>query len=168
LYVNVFHNAAGDALFNYLKSMVFGYWMADCSHFLVVIPSAVEMKTVLVVDHDLGFVFWLGQLLDRMGYEALPAKSVPDAFSLLGTFKPSVDVLVVNPSLVNAADLVAALRYSQEHLNVIGLLEGSETLPDRLWGFASVRPRPTIVDEITQFEWLQLIESISDNKPVTQ
>jgi DNA-binding response OmpR family regulator len=147
--------------------MVFRYWMTDCLQFLFVMPPVTEMKTVLVVDHDLGFVFWLGQLLDRVGNEALPAKSVPDAFSLLSTFKPSVDVLVVNPSLPSAADLVATLRYSQEHLSVIGLLESPEVPSDRLWGFDSVRQRPIMVDEVTQFEWLQLIESISDGKPVT-
>jgi DNA-binding response OmpR family regulator len=147
--------------------MVFRYWMTDCLQFLFVMPPVTEMKTVLVVDHDLGFVFWLGQLLDRVGNEAIPAKSVPDAFSLLSTFKPSVDVLVVNPSLPSAADLVAALRHSQEHLSVIGLLESPEAPSDRLWGFDSVCQRPVMVDEITQFEWLQFIEHISDGKPVT-
>jgi hypothetical protein len=36
-------------------------------------------KTVLIVDEDLGFVFWLGRLLTETGYQAWPARSGVEA-----------------------------------------------------------------------------------------
>ena len=35
------------------------------------------MVTVLIIDNDLGFIFWLGQILNDVGYAALPAKLRP-------------------------------------------------------------------------------------------
>jgi hypothetical protein len=37
------------------------------------------MVTVLIIDNDLGFMFWLGQILSEAGYAVLPAKSAPEA-----------------------------------------------------------------------------------------
>ena len=50
------------------------------------------MKTVLVIDSDLGFVFWLGRGLDQAGYPSFPAKSVPNAKTLLNELKIAVDL----------------------------------------------------------------------------
>src|SRR5260370_6183096 len=51
----------------------------------VTIPSTevTPTRTVLIVDRELGFVFWLSQALDEAGYRAFPAKSIPDANNLL-------------------------------------------------------------------------------------
>ena len=42
------------------------------------------MRSILIVDSDLGFVFWLGRALHDAGYEALPAKDVPEATAIIG------------------------------------------------------------------------------------
>ena len=60
------------------------------------------VKTVLLVDDNLGFAFWLGQALDRAGYETWPARSVPAAESLLEEVPLAVDLLVINASLPRA------------------------------------------------------------------
>ena len=60
-------------------------------------------KTILITDRDLGFVFWLGQLLDDAGYQALPARSSVDAIALQNQFHLKIDLLILNPSLVGYA-----------------------------------------------------------------
>ena len=57
------------------------------------------MKNILIVDNDLGFVFWLCQALDAAGYETLPAKGVPEAVALLDELEVWVDVLMVRRTL---------------------------------------------------------------------
>ena len=46
------------------------------------------MRTILIVDSDLGFVFWLGRALHDAGYEALPAKDVPEATAIIENSRP--------------------------------------------------------------------------------
>src|SRR5579862_1947430 len=58
------------------------------------------LKTVLILDDDLRFGFWLGHLLDAATvYSALPARSVPDATLLVRQLNLKVDVLVINLAL---------------------------------------------------------------------
>ena len=56
------------------------------------------MNTVLIADRDLGFVFWLGQALGKLGYQVLPAMNVPQAASYAEQFR--VDLLVLDPAPV--------------------------------------------------------------------
>ena len=70
------------------------------------------MKTVLIIENDLGWVFWLGQALDEIGYQALPAKDVADAISLLRELKSNIDVLIVNPTLKGVVPFIERLRRS--------------------------------------------------------
>ncbi len=42
---------------------------------------------VLIVDGDLGFLLWLGQLLAKAGYPVLPAGSCAEAFSHILSFR---------------------------------------------------------------------------------
>ena len=58
------------------------------------------MKNILIVDRDLGFIYWLGDVLIHADYQPWPACSVSDAFAVVGR-KPIVplDLLIVNPRL---------------------------------------------------------------------
>jgi hypothetical protein len=92
------------------------------------------IRTVLIVDPELGFVFWLGQALDRAGYQALPAKSCEDAAELLKQLNVEIDLLIVGHSLAGAGAFADALRHAQGHLSC---------LRDRRWGRAQRRiPEP--------------------------
>ena len=79
------------------------------------------MTNILLVDSDLGFTFWLGQLLDEAGYEAFPAKSIADAIQLLDQLKFQIDLLVLNPALEGASSFAAVLRHSQPHVKIVAV-----------------------------------------------
>lgn len=118
------------------------------------------MNTVLLVDSDLGFIFWLGQALDREGYAALPAKSIPDAISLLAELRISIDVLVVNPLLAGAAEWIALFRDSQEHVKVVALLGFAENMAAGDLGADAALAKPAVIDEISQLECLQVVNDV--------
>src|SRR5215472_14245187 len=82
-------------------------------------PQMPTMKTVLVVDSDVGFVFWLGQGLDQNRYAVLPAANVPNARTLLDELRITADLVVVNPALPDAANFVEALRGRNPCLKVV-------------------------------------------------
>jgi len=84
------------------------------------------MKTILIIDDDLGFVFWLGRVLAHGGYEVLPAKGFSDASTLLSDLNAEVDLLIVNPSLPGAADFVNALRRSRPNAKIVFALDDDQ------------------------------------------
>ena len=116
------------------------------------------LKTVLIIDNDLGFVFWLGHVLDAAGYSALPAKSVPDAALLVMQLGFTVDVLAINPSLTGAGDFIAALHRSQKDVRVIGVLNDPQQVV-HIPGLNAAHPKPTVFDEMAKAGWLKCIDA---------
>ena len=116
-----------------------------------------KRSTILIIDSDLGSVFWLGQLLDGAGCESLPAKSLSDAKSLLAELKLKVDLLIVGCAIPGAAAFAEALRWSQGHLKTIGLLENDEEISERKPGMDAFLQKPFLTDEVSKFNYLDLI-----------
>src|SRR4029077_1698104 len=81
------------------------------------------VKTVLLVDDNLGFAFWLGQALDRAGYETWPARSVPAAESLLKEVPLAIDLLVINATLPLAPAFATNLCRTRTDFKVIAVYE---------------------------------------------
>lgn len=113
------------------------------------------MIKILLVDSDLGFTFWLGQLLDQAGYEAFPAKSVADAIQLLDQLKFQIDLLVLNPALEGAASFASVLRQSQPHIKIVAVHDPELTghWPEMDASHAKTQHS----DEVTRGEWLNFI-----------
>ena len=128
-----------------------------------------HLRTVLILDDDLGFVFWLGHLLDTAGYSALPAKSVPDAAMLIMQLDLRVDVLLVNLALAGAADFIGALHRSQQDLKVIGVLnDPAETA--HIPRVNAVQLKNPTLSEAARLEWLECVALVlgSGNTPAHQ
>jgi len=109
-------------------------------------PQTPTMKTVLVVDSDVGFVFWLGQALDQNRYGVLPAANVPNARTLLDEFGNAVDLVVVNPALRDTADFVGTLRGRNPRLKVV-LVTVPTAEPAPIPSFDLQCQKPTVIDD---------------------
>ena len=146
-------SSASRALCNRLETKSIHPWLQNCT-------QGPRVRTVLIVDSDLGFVFWLGQALDVAGYEALPAKSAAEAKTLVRELKVTVDVLVANPNAPGVAALAEHLNRSQGHLSLIALVNNdNETFPEQ--PFPAVRKRRACRgDEVSRFEWVHLIQDL--------
>jgi len=117
------------------------------------------LKTVLILDDDLRFGFWLGHLLDAAAYSALPAKSVPDAMLLVRQLNLKVDVLVINLALAGAVDFIAALQGSHQALQVIGVLSDSAQVPN-IPRVNALQIKSPVLNEIAKIEWLQCVHEV--------
>ncbi len=65
--------------------------------------------TILIADEDMGFLWWLGELFNELGYRSLPALSCSQALALLRKSGRQVDLLLINPRLRGASRLILTL-----------------------------------------------------------
>ena len=112
---------------------------------------------ILLVDSDLGFTFWLGQLLDQAGYEAFPAKNVADAIQLLDQLKFQIHLLVLNPALEGAASFAAVLRHSQPHIKIVAVHDPGVRVnwPE----MDASHPKTFHTDDEARSEWLSFVRT---------
>ena len=86
------------------------------------------VATIMILDNDLGFCFWLGQTLTAPHCTTVPAKSVGEAAALIGNYKLKIDFLIMNPAVPGASEFSRALRKEQRHMRVATLTpEASES-----------------------------------------
>jgi hypothetical protein len=79
--------------------------------------------TALIVDDDLGFVWWLGERFHEAGYQPAPALNPRQAGFLVKELNLKITVVVVNPGLPGARKLIKTqiARPLRSSLSVIRL-----------------------------------------------
>lgn len=120
------------------------------------------MTNVLLVDSDLGFTFWLGQLLDEANYEAFPAKNIADAIQLLDQLKFPIDLLVLNPAMEGASSFAAVLRHAHPQVKIVAVYDPE--IPGERVEMDASRAKTPRVDAAARAEWLNFFRTIC--KPV--
>jgi CheY-like chemotaxis protein len=117
------------------------------------------MKNILIVDNDLGFIFWLGAVLIASDYQPWPACSVSDAITVVGRkHMVRVDLLIVNPALSGVSQLIEVLRRNQPDLKVMAL--GSRD-KGALPGINAWRRKPAVGDNSAKQRWVRAIDYMS-------
>jgi DNA-binding NtrC family response regulator len=107
-------------------------------------------QTILIVDQDLGFVMWLGNILALQGYLTLPSTTASQALKVIAELGiATLDLLIVNPALPGTSDLVDILRSDHVALKVI-LMEDSGR-------------KATDIQE-TQWEWIAKVQEALGKK----
>ena len=125
-----------------------------------VIARSMPIRTILIIDPELGFVFWLGQALDKAGYQALPAKNCEDAGELLKLLKVEIHLLIIGHAVAGARVFAETLRQSQGHLKVIAVV-GDEDEPAASFPEANAsRVMLSGIDETSETEWLATIDDV--------
>jgi DNA-binding response OmpR family regulator len=116
------------------------------------------VKNILIVDNDMGFIFWLGEVLIGANYQPWPACNVSDARNLINSkHSVSPDLLIVNPALQGALELITHLRRNQSNLRVMAL--GSDNT-GALRGVNARLARPTPSDASTKQKWVRAINRV--------
>jgi len=116
-----------------------------------------RLRTILLVDDDLAFAFWLGQALDRAGFETLPARSVPAAESLVVDRSLSVHLLVISASLPRSTAFANQLGFIVPDLKVIAVYQDPEDVVVPFLGVNAILQKPHTLDTLTQMEWVQVV-----------
>jgi DNA-binding NtrC family response regulator len=112
--------------------------------------------TVWIVDDDLGFVWWLGEVFTDAGCRTLPALSCAQAMALIDELRVGIDLLIVNPQLPGVTGMLETLRSTHPKLKTVVI--GSSP-PERM---AAIRPqafleRPTASDSVSRPDWVKKV-----------
>lgn len=112
--------------------------------------------TALIVDDDVGFILWLGEMFTASGYQAYPALQCREALTLTRKLALRVDVLVVNPDLPGATRAMRSLTSAQPALRVVLIRDPAKSgpLPH------SIHPaleRPSAWEPISRPQWIMKI-----------
>ena len=115
--------------------------------------------TALIVDDDVGFIIWLGEMLTESGYQAIPALHCRQALTLVKKLALRVDVLVVNPELRGAKQAMKTLSSGQPSLRVVLIRDPAKSgpAPD------SIHPtleRPSAWEPISRPQWVLKIRKV--------
>jgi len=122
------------------------------------------VKNILIVDNDLGFVFWLCQALEAAGYETLPAKGIPEAAALLTELQVWVDILMVRRTLPGADLFAAELRGSQRgHLKTIALIDQGDGRIESMAAWDGWQIKLKVPDAVARAIFLSLVQSALTN-----
>jgi hypothetical protein len=119
------------------------------------------VRNILLIDSDLGFVFWLGHILSGAGFEALPAKSVADAIALLSMLAIQIDLLIFNPYVEGAVNFAADLKRADRHLKTMAVVP--EEMAVELSGVDACKGKINRFDVPARDEWLSFIQRLLSN-----
>jgi DNA-binding response OmpR family regulator len=112
-----------------------------------------DAKSILVADDDLGFLLWASSTLAQAGYSPLPASTVNDALKWLD--EADFHLLLINPNLPSASDLVRTVRNKYLQLKVALLSQSTDA---RYIGVDAVIPKPANADSSDMVSaWLKKI-----------
>jgi hypothetical protein len=114
---------------------------------------------VLIVDEDLGFVGWLGELFREAGYRTLPALNCRQAVSLIKKFKLNVDVIAVNEGLPGVSGMIGTLKRARRPLKIVAIRDPAAN-PMQGIPADAILERPSGRDPISRPDWLQNILNV--------
>jgi hypothetical protein len=126
--------------------------------------QAFASQSVLIVDNDLGFVFWLGELLAEAGYPAVPALDCQQAVSHLKQFNVTVSVAIVNPGLEGVSRLLQTLGRANRHLRIVVVPDPGRHAPSGIPAYA-VLEKPSGWESLSRQEWLRKIKKALAEAP---
>ncbi|HUA21965.1 MAG TPA: hypothetical protein VMU80_09555 [Bryobacteraceae bacterium] len=115
--------------------------------------------TVLIVDDDLAFLWWLGEVFAEAGYQAAPALHCRQALLLSKRLKLDVDLLVVNPNLTGAARMLEVLALENPGLPVILILNRGEKPHPAIQAEATLE-RPSGWEPVSRTHWQRKLRGV--------
>jgi two-component SAPR family response regulator len=116
--------------------------------------------TVWIVDNDLGFVCWLGELITEAGYLALPALRCREAALLMKKLGLPADVLFVNPHLKGVPRLLQTVRRANRQVKIVAIQSPSIVPPVAVNADATLQ-RPS--EPISRLDWLRKVNTLLKN-----
>lgn len=114
--------------------------------------------SVLLVDHDLGFLLWLGDVCAELGYEAVPALHCRQALTIARRLRQPVKTVVINPELHGARHIVQVLLTANPALRVISIR--GEQPHSSFMRRGSALNRPAACDCVSRPAWLAKVRKL--------
>jgi hypothetical protein len=121
--------------------------------------EAALLPTVLIVDDDLGFVWWLGSLFMEAGCLSLPGLNCGEAAALTKRLGVEPDLIVLNPSLTGAPNLLQHHLQTKPQSKIVTI----GPAPKELGAFIHIHAileRPSPNGPALRREWLDILRNL--------
>lgn len=118
-----------------------------------------DATTVWIVDDDLGFVWWLGELFTAAGCRALPALSCDQAISLKKTLNVGIDLLVVNLHLRGVGEMLRVFTRVHPRLKIVAIGPPTEAIETKIRPWTSIE-RPAAAQSVSRADWLKRVRKL--------
>jgi len=118
--------------------------------------KTLDTPTVLIVNEDLGFIFWLGDIVTEARCLCIPALNSLQAISLVRELKVEIDLLIVNPALAGVSEMIETLNNAQHSYQIVSSVD--KTL-NRTRNIHAEATRP-ILEPVLRQKWLQEVHKI--------
>ena len=112
--------------------------------------------TALIVDDDVGLIFWIGEIFGKAGWNLVPALNCRQAVSLAAMWDLYIDLVVVNPALNGVSEMVETL--SRVHRPKIVIIHD----PDVEAGIPAdaTIDRPDVGTPVSRAEWAERMREL--------
>jgi len=117
------------------------------------------VPTVWIVDDDLGFVCWLGDILTEAGCRALPALSCREAVVRMMRLGIEPDLIVLNPHLPGVARMLQRRVRAKRHPKIVTIGTPPEALAASIRVHATLE-RPFGSQPMSRPEWLERVRKL--------
>jgi len=114
--------------------------------------------TVLIVDEDVGFIWWLGEILNEVGYQTVPALSAQQAVALFEETGFVAELVVVNPGLPGVPAMLETLSRSGAPGVVLVENRDVDSIPG-IRALATLK-RPSGWEPVSRVEWLRTMRRV--------
>jgi DNA-binding NtrC family response regulator len=113
---------------------------------------------VLIVDEDLGFLWWLGQMFNQAGCQVVPTLNSEQAASIVRDLKLEVDLIVVNPALACIPELIHSLSTSRSP-KIVAIRNNDGHVQKTIRAHATLE-RPSGWAPVSEKEWLGSVRKL--------
>ena len=112
--------------------------------------------TALIVDSDVGLMFWLVELFAKTGWNFVPALNCRQAVALAVLWDSHIDLIVVNPALKGIPEMVDDLsRVHRPKVVLVGDLNVEPDIP----ADATI-DRPEVSTSFSRAEWAERVRKL--------
>jgi hypothetical protein len=112
------------------------------------VALAPRKPAALIVDDDVGLIFWLGEIFGKAGWNVVPALNCRQAVSLAVMWESHIDLIVANPALDGVVEMVQTL--SRVHRPKVAVIRDRDVEPD-IFADATV-DRPDMSSSLSRAE----------------
>jgi hypothetical protein len=123
------------------------------------VTEPLRSQTVLIVEEDLGFILWLGQVLTDAGYKAVPALSCQQAFFHIRHFNVDVDAVFANRALSGISNLLQTLGRTNARLRIILINDPDIDTSRAMIPAHAILEKPADGRNISRKEWLEKVKT---------
>jgi len=112
--------------------------------------------TALIVDDDVGLMFWVVELFAKAGWNFVPALNCRQAVALAVMWDSHIDLIVVNPALKGIPEMVETL--SRVHRPKVVVIRKPDVEPDI--PIDATIDRPDVRTSFSRAAWAERVRKI--------